>query len=227
MKISRSYGVWLGEKKNHILTECDALSLRTYVSEFRRSMQPCSFRLVQENSVILWQSTQRNVLSVTVVGMSACRTYGLVFKSSVWRPKWVWSVGGMILMGRKMRYSERNLFRFHFIDQKSQMCSPGLVLLMRVDGDECGALVDWYWLGKCEVLEVKLSQCHFYHHKFYIDWPGIEAWSLQLHAWATTRPSIPQINHNNVYRLSSCLTEKKTIRFHYKYQPVCTEIIVV
>jgi len=44
--------------------------------------------------------------------------------------------------GGGMKYSERNLFHFHFIDQKSHMCSPRLVFLVRVAGDECGALVD-------------------------------------------------------------------------------------
>ena len=37
-----------------------------------------------------------------------------------------------------------------------------------------GALVEWYWQGKTEVLGDKLSQWHFVHHKSHKDWPGIE-----------------------------------------------------
>jgi hypothetical protein len=222
MKISRSYGAWLGEKKITFLRNVNALSLRTYVSEFWRSMQPYSFRMVQENSVILWQSTQRNVLSVRVVGMSACRTFGVVFKSSVEGQNECGALVEWYWWGEKWG-TRRETCSIFTLSTKNLTC---VHLLVRVKGDEFGALVDWHWLGKCEVLEVKLSQCYFHHHKFYIDWPGIEAWSLQLHAWATTRPSIPQVSHNNVYRLNSCLTEK-TIRFHYKYQPVCTELIAV
>jgi len=37
----------------------------------------------------------------------------------------------------------------------------------------------WHWwndtdTGKPKYLESNLSQCRFFHHKYHMDWPGIE-----------------------------------------------------
>jgi hypothetical protein len=90
IKVSQYWRMWRSDDENITvlrrliggkkITFLRNVTLCRYVPTFRRSMQPCSFRMVQENSVILWQSTQRNVLSVAVVGMSASRTFGLVFR---------------------------------------------------------------------------------------------------------------------------------------------------
>jgi hypothetical protein len=37
-------------------------------------------------------------------------------------------------------------------------------------------MVKWYWQGKPERLRVKLSQCHFIHHKSHTNWTGPELW---------------------------------------------------
>ena len=43
---------------------------------------------------------------------------------------------------------------------------------------EYAPLVEIYWQGKVKYLGGKMYQCHFVHHKFYVDWPGINPGSL-------------------------------------------------
>jgi hypothetical protein len=50
------------------------------------------------------------------------------------------------------------------------------------------ATVEWYWQGKPKNSERNLSQCHFVHHKFHMDWArreaGSSAWrGRRLTAW--------------------------------------------
>ena len=45
---------------------------------------------------------------------------------------------------------------------------------MEMNLDHWWVDIDW---GKPKLREENnLSQCHFVHHKFHIDWPGIEPW---------------------------------------------------
>ena len=46
--------------------------------------------------------------------------------------------------------------------------------------NEYGALVECYWEDKSKYLEKNLSQCHSVHHKYHLDWPGIELWPPSL-----------------------------------------------
>jgi hypothetical protein len=44
------------------------------------------------------------------------------------------------------------------------------------------ATVEWYWQGKWKNLEKNLSQCHFFHRKSHMDWPGCKPGPLQWEA---------------------------------------------
>ena len=55
-----------------------------------------------------------------------------------------------------------------------RLCPSVFLGGIHVAKDVCGALVKWYWQGKQKYCEKNLSQCHFIHHKSYMDWPGIE-----------------------------------------------------
>jgi len=118
--------------------------------------------------------------------------------------EWAWSNGGMILTGEKW--------------------SAGRKTLYSVGGrwmNEYGAMVEWYWQGKTEVLGEKhytawvvdgwmsmaqwwndaerrntsrykiLSQCHIIHYKCHMAWLGIQ--SCSSHCDAFPNYNIPQI----------------------------------
>jgi hypothetical protein len=63
----------------------------------------------------------------------------LVRATCRWR--WVWSVGGMELTGETEVLGEKH------------------VTVWAVDGDECGALVEWNWLGEQKYWEENMLQC--------------------------------------------------------------------
>jgi len=210
-------------EKNRILTECDALFLRTYVSEKHAALQLQDGPRRFGNAVTMNTAT---CLSVTVAGdirvsLGCPRVQSSVEDQNECGALVEWCFGG-----GGMKHSERNLFHFHFIDQKSHMCSSRLVFLIREAGDECGTLVGWYWLGKFEVLEVKTVP--------------LSLWSPQiLHRLARDRglvSAVARLSHDTAFCSSNSsqlciqtefLPDKNTIRFHYKYQPMCTEIIAV
>ena len=50
---------------------------------------------------------------------------------------------------------------------------------------ECEALVDDTSRGQPEVSEINRFQCHSVHHKFHMDWPGIDTWPPQREAGET------------------------------------------
>jgi len=62
--------------------------------------------------------------------------------------------------------------------------SAGRKTLYSVGGrwmNEYGAIVEWYWQGKTEVLgEKHYTQCHFLPHKVHMDWRGIQPHAVQL-----------------------------------------------
>ena len=65
---------------------------------------------------------------------------------------WVWSDGGMILTGENW--------------------STGRKTLYSVGGrwmNEYGAMVEWYWQGKTEVLRESLPLFHCVHHKSHMN----------------------------------------------------------
>jgi hypothetical protein len=47
---------------------------------------------------------------------------------------------------------------------------------------ECGALAEWYWEGKTQVLEEKPLPVPPFYHKCHMNCPGIEPGHLWLHA---------------------------------------------
>jgi hypothetical protein len=46
-------------------------------------------------------------------------------------------------------------------------------------------LLEWYWVGRTEVLGKNLPHCHLVHLKSRMDWPGIEPTPWQLGLWLT------------------------------------------
>jgi hypothetical protein len=40
--------------------------------------------------------------------------------------------------------------------------------------NECLTLLEYIDREKLKYLELNLSLCHFVHHKFHTDWPGVE-----------------------------------------------------
>jgi len=67
---------------------------------------------------------------------------------------WVWSYGRMVLTGENWSAGRKTLY------------SVGGIWM-----DECGAMVEWYWQGKTEVLGEK-------HYKMWVvdGWMGMEQW---------------------------------------------------
>ena len=65
---------------------------------------------------------------------------------------WVWGNGGMILTGENWNAGRKTLYR--------------------VGGrwmNECGAMVEWYWQGKTDVLEEKPVNVQFMRHESYMN----------------------------------------------------------
>ena len=65
--------------------------------------------------------------------------------------------------------------------------------------------------GKLQYLEKNLSQLHFVHHKYHMDWPGPEPgaqwWEAgKLTAWAMALPLKHKLKLNNTYIFCSHLT---------------------
>ena len=72
--------------------------------------------------------------------------------------EWVWSNGGMILTAENW--------------------STGRKTLYSVGGrwmNEYGAMVEWYWQGKTEVVARNLPHYHFVHNRFLMNSCGIES----------------------------------------------------
>ena len=104
------------------------------------------------------------------------------------RWRWVWSNGGMILTGENWSTGRKTLYSVggRWMDEWSnggmiltgENWSTGRKTLYSVDGrlmDEYGAMVEWYWQGKTEVLGEK------HYTAWMVDW-----WMSMVQWWNGT-----------------------------------------
>jgi hypothetical protein len=87
------------------------------------------------------------------------------------------------------------------------------------DMSEYGTAVEWSWQGKQKDSNRNLSQCHFVHHKFYMDCSGLEPGPPQWEAGLSCGPAAEDLKSSFWRTVAAELTEGRYLREWYANGP--------